>query len=155
MRRRRAEKRKTQSDPIHNSPTLGKFIHIIMLRGKKSTATRILYNCLNILEAKYNDDPVKIFYRALDNARPRMVVKPRRIGGATYQVPMEVTKDKGFMIAMHWVRDFARSKKGKPMHEKLAGEIGNAFNNEGPIIKKRDDTHKMAEANRAFAHFKF
>ena len=155
MRRRRAEKRKTELDPVYDSPVLGKFINILMRDGKKSTACRIVYDSLKALEKKFNEDPVKVFYKALDNARPRVVVKPRRIGGATYQVPTEVTKEKGFSIAMHWIRDYARSKKGKPMHIKLAEEFTNTYKNEGPVIKKRDDTHRMAEANRAFAHFRF
>ena len=155
MRRRRAERSKTESDPVYNSPILGKFINILMVHGKKSTASTIVYDSLDILKKKFNDDPLKVFYKALDNARPRLVVKPRRIGGATYQVPVEVTKDKGISIAMHWIRDYARSKKGKPMHIKLAEELANTYKNEGPVIKKRDDTHRMAEANRAFAHFRF
>lgn len=155
MRRRRAEKRKPSNDPVFKSPILGKFINVIMFSGKKSTATNILYDCFEILKKKYNEDPLKVFYKALDNARPRVVVKARRIGGATYQVPLEVTKDKGLSIAMHWIRDFSRTRKGKPMYMKLADELGNAYRNEGPLIKKRDDTHKMAEANRAFAHFRF
>ena len=155
MRRRRAEKRRPQPDPVFNSPVVGKFINTVMREGKKSKACKIVYNSLNILKEKFNDDPLKIFYKALDNARPRLVVKPRRIGGATYQVPVEVDKEKGISIAMHWIRDFARAKKGKPIEIKLAEELANAYNNEGAIIKKRDDTHKMAEANRAFAHFRF
>ncbi|MBN2120086.1 MAG: 30S ribosomal protein S7 [Candidatus Omnitrophica bacterium] len=155
MRRRSAEKRKTTADPLYNSPVLGKFINILMINGKKSTASKIVYECLTILQEKFNEDPLKVFYKGLDNARPRMVVKSRRIGGATYQVPMEVDKDKGLSIAMHWMRDYVRAKKGRPMHVKLAEEVANTYKNEGPVIKKRDDTHKMAEANRAFAHFRF
>ncbi len=155
MRRRRAEKRKPQPDPVFNSLTVGKFINIIMREGKKSKASKIVYGALNILKERFNQDPLNILYKALDNARPRLVVKPRRIGGATYQVPIEVDKEKGISIAMHWIRDFAISKKGRPMQIKLAEELANAYNNEGGVIKKRDDTHKMAEANRAFAHFRF
>lgn len=155
MRRRRAEKRKPWQDPVFSSPILGKFINIMMIHGKKSKACRIIYDSFDILEKQFKEEPLKIFYRALDNARPRVVVKPRRVGGATYQVPMEVSKEKGFSIVMHWIRDYARAKKGKPMHRKIADEVSNAYKNEGPIIKKRDDTHKMAEANRAFAHFRF
>lgn len=155
MRRRRAEKRKPQLDPLFKSPIVGKFINIIMREGKKSKASKIVYKALDILKEKYKQDPLNILYKALDNARPRLVVKPRRIGGATYQVPIEVDKDKGISIAMHWIRDFVRAKRGRPMEIKLAEELANAYNNEGGVIKKRDDTHKMAEANRAFAHFKF
>ena len=155
MRRRKAEQRKPVLDPVYKSPVLGKFIDILMIDGKKTKASKIVYDALNSLKDKFNEDPLKIFYKALDTARPRLVVKPRRIGGATYQVPVEVNKNKGFSIAMHWIRDYARSKKGKSMTVKLAEEISSAVNNEGAVIKKRDDTHKMAEANRAFAHFRF
>jgi len=155
MRRRRAAKRKIESDPVFNSLILGKFINIIMFNGKKSKSSKIIYDALDILQKKLQDDPLKIFYRALDNARPRVVVKPRRIGGATYQVPVEVDKDKGYSIAMHWIRDYSRGKKGKSMSLKLADELTSAYKGEGSIIKKRDDTHRMAEANKAFAHFRF
>ncbi|MBU1367455.1 MAG: 30S ribosomal protein S7, partial [Candidatus Omnitrophica bacterium] len=107
------------------------------------------------LEKELKNDPIKIFFSALENARPRLAVKPRRMGGATYQVPMEVTKDRGNSLALRWMRDSARKKKGKPMKIKLAAEIISAYKKEGVVIKKREDTHKMAEANRAFAHFKW
>ncbi len=155
MRRRRAVKRKIESDPVFNSLILGKFINIIMFSGKKSKSSKIIYDALDILQKELKDDPLKIFYRALDNARPRVIVKPRRIGGATYQVPVEVDKDKGYSIAMHWIRDYSRGKKGKPMSLKLADELTGAYKGEGALIKKRDDTHRMAEANKAFAHFRF
>lgn len=155
MRRRRSVKRKIESDPVFNSLILGKFINIIMFNGKKSKSLKIIYDALDMLQKKLKDDPLKIFYKALDNARPRVIVKPRRIGGATYQVPVEVDKDKGYSIAMHWIRDYSRGKKGKPMSLKLADELTSAYKGEGALIKKRDDTHKMAEANKAFAHFRF
>lgn len=155
MRRRRAEKRRLEKDPKFNSPLVGKFINIIMKEGKKSLSQKIVYRCLDILEGKFKEDSLRIFYKALDNARPRLVVKPRRIGGATYQVPTEVDKERGYNIAMRWIRDAARTKKGRPMYSKLAEEIASAYKNEGSVIKKRDDTHKMAEANKAFAHFRF
>jgi len=154
MRRRAADKREVQSDPQFNSPLVGKFISMIMLAGKKTLATKVVYDCFELLKERTSEDPVKAFYKALDNARPRMIVKSRRIGGATYQVPTEVTKEKGYLIAMRWFRDAARSKRGKPIHFKLAEELTNAYKGEGAIIKKRDDTHKMAEANKAFAHFR-
>lgn len=154
MRRRRAIKRSVEPDPRYNSEVVSKFINIIMWDGKKSVAQKVIYGALDIISEKLKDDPIKIFMQALDNARPRLEVRPRRIGGATYQVPMEVSKERGITIALRWFRDFARNKKGKPMREKLAEEIISAYKNEGAVIKKKEDTHKMAEANRAFAHFR-
>tara|TARA_B100000315_G_C14591687_1_gene596194 strand:+ start:5091 stop:5558 length:468 start_codon:yes stop_codon:yes gene_type:complete len=155
MRRRRAPKRDVVTDPKYDSEVLGQLINIIMRDGKKSTAQRIVYGALDIVAQKQKDDPLKVFFSALDNARPRVAVKPRRIGGATYQVPMEVTKEKGMSTVLRWIKDFALKKKGRPMKDKLAEEILAAFKNEGAIVKKREDTHKMAEANRAFAHFRY
>ena len=126
-----------------------------MRDGKKSVSQRIIYSALDIVGRKTKEDSLKVFFDALDNARPRLQVKPRRIGGATYQVPMEVSKQRGVSIALRWIRDFARNKKGKPMSVKLADEIISAYKNEGAVIKKKEDTHKMAESNRAFAHFRF
>ena len=155
MRRRRAPKREVKTDPKYDSDVIGHFIKIIMLDGKKSTAQKIVYDALDIVGEKTKEDPLKVFFSALDNARPRMAVKPRRIGGATYQVPLEVPKERGVSIALRWMKDFAIKKKGKPMKTKLADEIISAYKREGGLIKKRDDTHKMAEANRAFAHFRY
>jgi len=155
MRRRRAQKRETKTDPKYDSPVLGHFISIIMRDGKKSTAQGIIYDALGIAKEKLKDEEIKIFFSALDNARPRLEVRPRRIGGATYQVPMEVPKERGYSLAMRWMRDVARKKKGKPMSVKLSDEIIAAYKNEGTVVKKKEDTHKMAEANRAFAHFKW
>lgn len=155
MRRRRAPKREVKPDPKYDSPVVGHFINMVTCDGKKSKAQGIVYDAFNIVEEKIKDDALKIFYASLENARPKLAVKPRRIGGATYQVPMEVVKEKGISTALRWMRDFARSKKGRPMSSKLADEIIAAYKNEGAVIKKREDTHKMAEANRAFAHFKW
>ncbi len=155
MRRRRAPKREKNPDPKYNSREIGEFVNIIMRDGKKSIAQKIIYNAFDIVSERLKEDPVKVFFTALDNARPRMAVKPRRIGGATYQVPLEVPKDRGFAIALRWIKDFALKKKGKPMKNKLAEEIVAAYKNEGSAIKKREDTHKMAESNKAFAHFKY
>ena len=155
MRRRRAPKREVKVDPQYNSEVIGRFINITMRDGKKSTAQRLIYDAFGVVEDRLKQDPLKVFFAALDNARPRLEVRPRRIGGATYQVPMEVPKDRGITIALRWIRDFARNKKAKPMKVKLAEEIIAAFKNEGAAIKKKEDTHKMAEANRAFAHFKW
>jgi small subunit ribosomal protein S7 len=155
MRRRRAPKRETKPDPKYNSPIVAKFINIIMRDGKKSIAQKIVYGAFDVAHQRLKEDPLKIFFSALENARPRLEVRPRRIGGATYQVPMEVSKERGYSLVMRWMRDIARSKKGKPMKIKLAEEIISAYKNEGAVIKKKEDTHRMAEANRAFAHFRW
>ena len=155
MRRRRAPKREIKGDPKYDSPIVGSFINIIMRDGKKSIARTIIYDAFDIVSQRLKEDPIKAFFAAVENARPRMNVKPRRIGGATYQVPLEVTKEKGVSIAIRWIKDAALKKKGKPMKIKLAEEIIFAFKREGSVIKKREDTHKMAEANRAFAHFRY
>ncbi len=129
---------------------------MVMLKGKKSIAERIVYGAFEIVKKNLNEqDILKVFYKALDNARPRLEVKPRRVGGATYQVPIEVRQERGTSIALRWIRDFAQNKKGKPMKQKLAEEIISAYKGEGSVIKKRDDMHKMAESNKAFAHFRW
>jgi small subunit ribosomal protein S7 len=128
---------------------------MIMDRGKKSTAERIVYGAFEEAGKKVGKDPLETFQKALDNARPLVELKSRRVGGATYQVPIEVRQDRGVSIAMRWLRDFARARKGKPMQDKLATEIIDAYNNTGTAVKKREDTHKMAEANKAFSHFRW
>ena len=156
MRRRKAQERDVLADPKYNSKVVAKFINMTMLKGKKSTAEKIIYGAFEIIKKQLNEpDALKIFHKAIDNARPRLEVKPRRVGGATYQVPIEVRQARGTSIALRWIRDFAKTKKGKPMPEKLAEEIIAAYKGEGSTIKKRDDTHKMAEANKAFAHFRW
>jgi small subunit ribosomal protein S7 len=155
MRRRRAPKREVYVDAKYNSPVVGHFVNIIMRDGKKSIAQKIIYGAFSVAEKHLKEDPLKIFFAALDNCRPRVAVRPRRIGGATYQVPMEVPKDRGYSMAMRWMRDIARKKKGKSMKLRLAEEIISAYKNEGAVVKKKEDTHKMAEANRAFAHFRW
>lgn len=156
MRRRQAEKRKILADPKYNSKLVTKFINIVIKQGKRSIAERIVYGSFDILKEKTGEDDVmKALQKAVDNARPRLEVKPRRIGGATYQVPVEVRAERGISIALRWIRDFARAKKGRPMVEKLAEELLAAYKNEGSAIKKRDDVHKMAESNKAFAHLKW
>ncbi|MDI6606705.1 MAG: 30S ribosomal protein S7 [Candidatus Omnitrophota bacterium] len=156
MRRRRRANKEVILDPKFNSRIVAKFINMVMLKGKKPLAEKMVYGALEILKNNLNEaDVLKVFYKALDNARPRLEVKPRRVGGATYQVPVEVRQERGTSIALRWIRDFAKSKKGKSMKEKLADEIAAAYKGEGSSIKKRDDTHKMAEANKAFAHFRW
>lgn len=156
MRRRRAQERHVLSDPKFNSAVVGKFINMVMLEGKKSIAERIVYGAFEVVKQQLNEpDVIKVFYKAIDNARPRLEVKPRRVGGATYQVPIEVRQERGTSIVLRWIRDFAKGKKGRLMKDRLAEEIIAAYKQEGSVIKKRDDTHKMAEANKAFAHFRW
>ncbi len=156
MRRRRAETRKPAPDTKFKSKLLGKFINMVMERGKKSIAESIVYGALDVIKEKVTDkDPLDVFQQAIENSRPLLEVKSRRIGGATYQVPIEVKIERGQFIAMRWIRDFARQQKGRAMREKLAEELISAYKKEGSAIKKREDTHKMAEANKAFAHYKW
>ena len=156
MRRRKAQEKEILADPKFDSKIVAKFVNMVMLCGKKSIAERIVYSAFEIVKKNLNEqDILKVFYKALDNARPRLEVKPRRVGGATYQVPIEVRQERGTSIALRWIRDFAQNKKGKPMEQKLDEEIISAYKGEGSAIKKRDDTHKMAESNKAFAHFRW
>ena len=156
MRRRKAPEREISLDPKYNSKTVTKFVNMVMTRGKKSIAERIVYGAFEIMRQKLNDqDALKLFHKAIDNVRPRLEVKPRRVGGATYQVPIEVRQDRGTSISMRWLRDFARNKKGKAMVDRLADELVSAYKGEGSAIKKRDDMHKMAESNKAYAHFRW
>jgi small subunit ribosomal protein S7 len=156
MRRRQAQERKLLADPKFNSKVVAKFINMVMHKGKKNIAEKIVYGSFDILQKKLNEtDALKIFNKAIENVRPRLEVKPRRVGGATYQVPVEVNQERGTSIALRWIRDIAKAKKGKSMRERLADEIISAFKGEGSGIKKRDDLHKMAESNRAFAHFRW
>jgi small subunit ribosomal protein S7 len=156
MRRRKAQEKEVLADPKFNSKIVAKFVNMVMLDGRKAVAERIVYDAFEIAKKNLNEqDILKVFYKALDNVRPRLEVKPRRVGGATYQVPIEVRQERGTSIALRWIRDFAQGKKGKPMQQKLAEEIISAYKGEGAAIKKRDDTHKMAESNKAFAHFRW
>jgi len=156
MRRRKAQEKVVLADPKLNSKIVAKFVNMVMVKGKKSIAEKIVYGAFEIVKKNLNEqDILKVFYKALDNARPRLEVKPRRVGGATYQVPIEVRQERGTSIALRWLRDFAQNKKGRPMDQKLAEEIIAAYKGEGSAIKKRDDTHKMAESNKAFAHFRW
>jgi len=155
MRRRRAKKRDIIPDPKYKSKLVAKFINMVMERGKKAIAENIVYRCFTLLKEKTQKEPIEVFQKSLDNARPLLEVKPRRVGGATYQVPIEVKAERGTALAMMWIRDFARTKKGKPMEQKLADELLDAYNNQGAAIKKREDTHKMAESNKAFSHYRW
>ena len=156
MRRRKAQEKVILPDPKFNSITISKFINMVMVEGKKSVSEKMVYGAFEVVKKQLNDqDIIKIFNKALDNARPRLEVKPRRVGGATYQVPIEVRQERGTSIALRWIRDFARTKKGRSMMDRLADEIIAAYKGEGSAIKKRDDTHKMAESNKAYAHFRW
>ena len=150
-----APKRQILPDPRFNSKILARFINKLMLSGKKSTAERIIYSALDIVGEKSGRDPMDVFSQALSNAMPLVEVRPRRVGGATYQVPMEVRPDRRQAMGMRWLIGFARARGGRSMEEKLAGELLDAANNPGATIKKREDTHKMAEANKAFAHYRW
>ena len=156
MRRHRAEQREAVVDPKYSSRILAKFISTLMVSGKKTVSENIVYGALEILEQKVPDlNGAKLFSKAVDNVRPRLEVKARRVGGATYQVPIEVPVARGNSLAMRWIRDFARKKKGRPMKNKLADELLSAYKGEGAAVKKRDDTHKMAESNKAFSHLRW
>lgn len=156
MRRRKAEIRELLPDPKYTSKLLAKFINMMIYEGKKTVAESIVYNALEILEKKTQEPSgIKIFNKALENVRPKLEVKARRVGGATYQVPIEVDPNRGNSLAMRWIRDYARAKKGRPMETKLADELLAAYKGEGAAIKKRDDTHKMAESNKAFSHLRW
>jgi small subunit ribosomal protein S7 len=148
-------KRQILPDPRFNSKVLARFINKVMLSGKKSLAEQITYDALDIVQQKLSRDPMDIFSQALGNAMPLVEVRPRRVGGATYQVPMEVRPDRRQAMAMRWIIQFARKRPGHSMEEKLANELMDAANNVGAAIKKREDTHKMAEANKAFAHYRW
>ena len=134
---------------------VGRFMNVIMRDGKKSTAEHIVYGAFEVIEKKTRNDPLAMFRRALDNIRPRVEVKSRRVGGATYQVPIEVRPERANSLAMRWLSSYAHSRAGKSMHEKLADEIIDAANERGESVKKREDTHRMAEANKAFSHYRW
>ncbi len=152
-RKKRAFKREVKPDLKYNSITISKFINKIMVSGKRSIAESIVYRTLNLLKEKTGKEGLEVFEKALDNIKPEVEVKSRRIGGATYQIPIEVPSDRQISLAVLWLITFARNKKGRSMQDRLASEIMDAYNNTGLSVKKRDDTHRMAEANRAFAHF--
>jgi small subunit ribosomal protein S7 len=154
-RRREVPKRRIQPDPKYKDRMVGRFTNIIMKDGKKSVAERIVYGSFAVIESKTRNDPLAMFRRALENVRPRVEVKSRRVGGATYQVPIEVRPERATSLAMRWLKNYARSRSGKSMREKLADEIIDAANERGESVKKREDTHRMAEANKAFSHYRW
>ena len=142
-------------DVRYSSELVARMINTLMERGKKSVAQRIVYGALEQIGKKVQGDPLETLQRAIDHVRPQLEVKSRRVGGATYQVPVEVSPDRQVTLALRWLRDFARARKGQPMQRALANEILDAYNNQGAAVKKRDDTHKMAQANKAFAHYRW
>jgi len=154
-RRARALKREISPDAKYNNDTVVRVINRLMVCGKKSTAEKIVYGALQIMEQKESKEPVSILEQAVRNAAPLLEVKPRRVGGATYQVPVEVRPERSFSLALRWLTKSARARAGKSMAEKLAAELSDASKGEGATIKKREDTHRMAEANRAFAHYRW
>lgn len=154
-RRRVVERREVPPDPIYNSPLVTKFINCMMWDGKKSLSERIFYTALNRVAAKTGEDPLKLFKRAVDNVRPTVEVKSRRVGGSTYQVPVEVPTERRGSLAIRWIIQAARNRGEKTMIERLAAELIDAANNRGSAVKKKEDTHRMAEANRAFAHYRW
>ena len=156
MRRRKVTKRELIPDVKYNSPLVARLINTIMSRGKKSTAQSIVYGALDIIgERKKDMAPIDVFTQALENVKPKLEVKSRRVGGATYQVPIEVDPERQVALAMRWIVTYSRGRKGKSMTESLAGELLDAFNNTGASIKKKEDTYKMAQANKAFAHYRW
>ncbi len=152
-RRRKAEHRTLTPDPKFNSELVAKVINYVMQRGKKSTAERIIYGALDTIKEKINEDPLEVLIRAVDNMKPRVEVKSRRVGGATYQVPVEVGRDRQLALALRWLVTSSASRRGMPMQRAVAMELMDAYNNQGGVVKKRDDTHRMAQANKAFAHY--
>ena len=155
MRRAGAAKREVLPDPKYGSRLVAKFVNIMMIRGKKSTAERIMYDALVSIEDRSKQEAIKMFKTAIDNVKPAVEVKSRRVGGSTYQVPVEVRPDRRTSLAMRWVIGAARRRPERSMWEKLAAELLDAANNRGTAVKKREDTHKMAEANKAFAHYRW
>ena len=153
-RKGHVKKRITPPDSVYANPAISKFINCLMLGGKKSTAERIFYGALDLAGSRLSIEPAEVFEKAMTNVRPLVEVRPRRVGGATYQVPVEVKPERAQALAIRWIINFAKSRSGQTMSEKLAAELLDAFNSRGASVKKKDDTHKMAEANKAFAHYR-
>jgi small subunit ribosomal protein S7 len=149
------EQREVGVDPLHGNALVQKFVNCVMVDGERSKAQRIVYDALDLIKQRSNDDPLKIFKKALENVRPALEVKTRRVGGANYQVPVEVNHKRQASLSIRWIISYARGRGEKSMVEKLTGELLDASNNRGGAVKKRDDTHRMAEANKAFAHYRW
>jgi small subunit ribosomal protein S7 len=154
-RRREVPKRRITPDPKFKDKLVSKFTNTLMIDGKKSTAEGILYGALDIIRERFKEEPLEVFRKALDNVKPKLEVKSRRVGGATYQVPVEVRPERRVTLAMRWIVNYSRDRGEKTMRERLAGEFVDAANGRGNAVKKKDDTHKMAEANKAFAHYRW
>ncbi len=155
MRKRRAVKRDVLADPIYNSKLVTKLVNTVMLDGKKGTAQKILYSAFDMIKEKTGEEPVEVYEKAMENIRPALEVKSRRVGGANYQVPIEVRADRSNALALRWLVQYSRLRGGHSMAENLANEIIDASNGVGAAVKKREDTHRMAEANKAFAHYRW
>lgn len=154
-RKGHVKKREVPPDPKYGDKLVQKLINCVMWDGKKTIATRIVYEAFDIVEKRMKENPLKIFHKALDNIKPELEVKPRRVGGATYQVPVEVRPERQISLSIRWLIKYARERSERTMKEKLAAEIIDAYNNKGGAVKKKEDTHKMAEANKAFAHYRW
>ncbi|OQA87699.1 MAG: 30S ribosomal protein S7 [Lentisphaerae bacterium ADurb.Bin242] len=156
MRRRRITKRELTPDVKYNSELVARLINTLMRNGKKSVAQKIVYGAFDVIKAKKKEmEPLEVFLQAVENVKPKLEVKSRRVGGATYQVPLEVPAERQVALAMRWITTYSQAKKGKSMMQALASELLDAFDNTGSSIKKKDDTHKMAQANKAFAHYRW
>jgi small subunit ribosomal protein S7 len=155
MRKRRAEKRRVALDPKYNDYTVAKFINYIMIQGKKHVSRGIVYDAFDIIEQRAKKEPLEVFRQAISNVAPLIEVKSRRVGGATYQVPMDVREERRIALAIRWIKQYSNSRRDKSMALKLAAELMAASKGEGSSVKKKEDTHRMAEANKAFAHFKW
>ncbi|MEM1007536.1 MAG: 30S ribosomal protein S7 [Myxococcota bacterium] len=154
-RRSVVRKKRNQVDPLYNDALVARCIAAVMRRGKKALAERIVYGAFEILRAKTGKEPLEVFRKAIDNLRPSVEVKSRRVGGSTYQVPVEVHQERRTALAIRWLVGYSKQRRERTMREKLAGELFDAFKNEGSAVKKREDTHRMAEANKAFAHYRW
>jgi len=152
-RRRKAERRILAPDPTYNSELVAKVINFTMRGGKKSTAERIVYGALKNISEKMSEEPIEVLIKAIDNMKPRVEVKSRRVGGSTYQVPVEISRDRQLALALRWLLAASKARRGVPMGTAMAMELMDAFNGQGSVIRKRDDTHRMAQANKAFAHY--
>lgn len=155
MRKRRAEKRRLVPDIKYNDLIVARFVNAVMLDGKKTTAQRIVYDAFDIVAEKTKEEPLDVFKKAMANVAPVMEVRSRRVGGATYQVPVDVREDRRIALSIRWVKNYARARREKTMAERVAGELMSAAKGEGSSVKKKEDMHRMADANRAFAHFKW
>jgi len=154
-RKREVTRRPIPPDPVYNRPLITKFINVIMKRGKKSVAERIMYGALEIIQKRTKQDPLPVFEKAVENVKPLVEVKSRRVGGSTYQVPVEIRTERRVSLAIRWLVQFSQKRPEKTMQERLAAELMEAANHRGAAVKKREDTHRMAEANKAFAHYRW